>query len=407
MDIQLAWRNIWRNPRRTAVILSAVILGVWSMIFLSALMRGIIEGMIENGISSLTGDIQVQDSRYPADPSVQNSLTHPRKVTEVFDRVLPDKSHYAFRVRVNAVISNARHTRGVSLVGIDPAQERRVSFLAESIWKGNYFQEDGKRAIIIGRALADRFQTELGRKLIVMSSGANGDIVSRAFRIRGLFDAEMDSTEERYVFILKSEAQQMLGLGSGVSEGVVLLDNHDAAAETAGRIEARLQEQDYSVRTWRESLPLLDVYLQLYNGFVLIWFVVIFVAMGFGIVNTTLMAVFERMREFGLLKALGMRPKRIVKTILTESFFLLGLGLTAGNLLGLASCLVLADSGIDLSGFAKGAEFANMSRVIYPAVWFKDVLTANLVVLVLGLTVSLYPALKAARFKPVEALVQV
>ncbi|MCF8104521.1 MAG: ABC transporter permease [Desulfohalobiaceae bacterium] len=407
MDIQLAWRNIWRNSRRTAVILCAVILGVWSMIFLSALMRGIIEGMIENGISALTGDIQVQDSQYPFDPSVQNSLTHPRKVKGVFAEVLPEDSRYAFRVRVNAVVSNARHTMGVSLVGIDPEQEKEVSFLAGSIWKGNYFQNDDQRAIIIGRALAERFQTGLGRKLILMSRDANGGIASGAYRIRGIFDAEMESTEKRYVFIVKRQAQQMLGLGSRVSEGVVLLENHDMAPQVAKRIEAGLRGESYSVRTWRESLPLLDVYLDLYNGFVLIWFVVIFVAMGFGIINTTLMAVFERMREFGLLKALGMRPKRIVKTVLVESFFVLGLGLAAGDVLGLASCLLLADLGIDLSGFAQGAEFANMSRVIHPSLWLQDVVTANAVVLGLGLAVSLYPAVKAARFKPVEALVHV
>jgi ABC-type antimicrobial peptide transport system permease subunit len=126
--------------------------------------------------------------------------------------------------------------------------------------------------------------------------------------------------------------------------------------------------------------------------------------MGFGIVNTTLMAVFERMREFGLLKALGMQPLLIVRTILTESFFLLLCGLVAGNALGLATCYLLSSTGIDLSSLAQGAEFANISRVIYPAVWLKDLVTANLVVLILGMTISLYPAIKAARFQPVQAM---
>ena len=406
MDVHLAWRNIWRNPRRTAVILTAVILGVWSMIVLSSLMRGIIEGMIENGISTLTGDIQVRDNRYPADPSVQNSIENPERIKAVFAHTLPQKSRFTFRVRVNAVASNARHTRGVSLVGIDPQQEHGMSFLSKSMSRGSYLQADDHRAVLIGQALADDFATGLGRKIILMSQNTSGEITSRAFRIRGIFEAEMESTEKRYLFVNKKAAQDMLGLGTGVSEGVVLLRDHGQAAPTARAIEAELSADRYRVSTWRESLPLLDVYLELYNGFVVIWFVVVFVAMGFGIVNTTLMAVFERMREFGLLKALGMRPKRIVKAILTESLFMLCTGLLLGNLLGVASCLVLAGTGIDLSGFAQGAEFANMSRVIYPALWMSDLLMANGVVLGLGLLVSLYPAVKAARFKPVEALAQ-
>jgi ABC-type antimicrobial peptide transport system permease subunit len=143
----------------------------------------------------------------------------------------------------------------------------------------------------------------------------------------------------------------------------------------------------------------------MYDSFILIWFVVVFVAMGFGILNTTLMAVFERMREFGLLKALGMRPGRIIKGILTEALFILLIGLAMGNLLGLASCWALSFNGIDLSALAKGVEYAGMSRVIFPVIWSKDVVSANLVVLLLGLLVCLYPAIKAARFTPVEAMV--
>jgi len=144
--------------------------------------------------------------------------------------------------------------------------------------------------------------------------------------------------------------------------------------------------------------------LKMYDGFIFIWFLVVFVAMGFGIVNTTLMAVFERIREFGLLKALGMKPWWIIREVLTESFFLLILGMIIGNGLGYLSIFFLSGSGIDLSSLAAGLEFAGMSRVIYPVIQGKDMVMANLVVFILGLLVSLYPAVKAARFTPVEAM---
>ena len=129
--------------------------------------------------------------------------------------------------------------------------------------------------------------------------------------------------------------------------------------------------------------------------------------MGFGIVNTTLMAVFERMREFGLLKALGMKPFWIIREVLTEAFLILLLGMAVGNILGFVSVLALSESGIDLSALAAGTEFAGMSRMLYPVIYAKDAITANLVVFVMGLLVCLYPAIKAARFTPVEALSQV
>jgi ABC-type lipoprotein release transport system permease subunit len=133
MDFQLAWRNIWRNPRRTTVILIAVIMGVWSMIFLGALMRGVVAGMVKNGISTLTGHIQIQQTLYPDDPSVMHRIRDPQTMAKILPRALPPGSHWTMRVRVNAVAANARHNSGVTLVGIDPDSEAQVSFIGHSI----------------------------------------------------------------------------------------------------------------------------------------------------------------------------------------------------------------------------------------------------------------------------------
>lgn len=404
MDIMMAWRNIWRNPRRTAVILTAVVIGVWSMIFLGALMRGTLAGMIHNGIDTLTGHIQIHQRGYTDDPSIDHSIGDPGAIERVLAETLPPGSRWCLRVRVNAVASNARHNSGVTLVGIDPAAEARISFIGGAVRQGRYLKADDAHGILVGAALAEQFETRLGHKLILMSEDRTGQVASRAFRIVGIYRAEMASTEKAYVFVTRRTAQAMLHMGPAVSEISIMLPEDDMAAPLARKLTARLAGHDLDVRSWQEALPLLQAYLQMYNSFILIWFVVVFVAMGFGILNTTLMAVFERMREFGLLKALGMRPGRIVKGILTESFFILVCGQVVGNLLGLASCWALSFHGLDLSGLAQGAEYAGLSRVIYPDIWLKDVVSANLVVLLLGLVVCLYPAVKAARFTPVEAM---
>jgi putative ABC transport system permease protein len=404
MNLQLAWRNIWRNPRRTAVILTAVVIGAWSMIFLAALMRGIVDGMVRNGIATLTGHLQIHQRDYPDDPVVDHRIEDPQSLVKVLASHLPAGSCWSARVRVNAVAGNARHSAGVALVGIDPGQEAKVSFIGTSVTQGAYLKPDDPSGILIGRSLANRFQTRLGRKIIMTSQDTRGDIASRAFRITGIFQAEMESTEKSFVFVNLGAAQRMLKMGSAVSEVAVQLPRSGIAQATAAKLRPILDPGKLKVSTWQQALPLLTAMLKLYDNFILIWFVVVFVAMGFGIVNTTLMAVFERMREFGVLKALGMRPGRIVATIETESFFILVFGLLIGNVLGLLSCWALSFNGIDLSALAQGVEYAGMARVIYPALRIQDVVNANLVVLGLGLLVSLYPALKAARFKPVEAL---
>jgi len=214
----------------------------------------------------------------------------------------------------------------------------------------------------------------------------------------------MQATEKQFVFVSKTSAQHMLKLKNNISEISIILPDQKEVRQVADNLQANLPSADYEVQTWQELLPLIIAYLNIYDGFMYIWFIVVFIAMGFGIVNTTLMAVFERMREFGLFKALGMKPGWIVKEVLAESFLLLLMGTAIGNILSFLSVFALSGSGIDLSSLAAGLEFAGMSKIIYPAIYNHDVIIANMVVFILGLLVSVYPAVKAARFTPVEAM---
>lgn len=404
MYLNLAWRNIWRNPRRTAIILAAVIIGIWSMILLGALMRGIATGMVKNGIATLTGHIQIHHKGYREDPAIENSIRDPRMVEDALKKVLPPGSNWTSRVRLNAVASNARHSSGVTLVGIDPPTEAKLSFIGKAVVNGHYLLPDEHNGILIGQAQLNKFDTKIGRKLVLMSQDTQGEIASRAFRIVGIFQSEMEATEKQFMFVTRTASQKMLKLGDMVSEYAMELPSQAQIPRIRDDLEAALPPDKLEVHTWRELLPFQTATLKLLDSFMVIWYLVIFVAMGFGIVNTTLMTVFERMREFGLLKALGMKPGWILREVLTESFLVLTIGTLIGNALALLTIYAISNSGIDLSAMAAGAEYAGMTRVIYPVVHVKDFALANLVVMLLGLMVSVYPAVKAARFTPVEAL---
>ena len=404
MYLQLAWRNIWRNSRRTTIILIAVIIGVWSMIILGSLMRGIAVGMVKNGISTLIGHIQIHQKGYRNDPAIENRIMDSSAIRGVLNRVLADRARWTERVRVNAVASNARQSAGVTLVGIDPESEAKISFIGTAVTQGHYLTGDDHNGILIGEALLDKLETKLGRKLILMSQDTDQEIASRAFRIVGTFQAEMESTEKQFVFVLRQTSQKMLKMDQGISEISILLPGIPEIQNVYDGLISALPAEQLEVHSWKELMPFQTAYLRILDGFMYIWYLVVFVAMGFGIVNTTLMAVYERMREFGLLKALGMKPWWILREVLTESLLLLITGMIIGNILGLLSIYALSGSGIDLSALAAGAEYAGMTRIIYPVINLKDFAVANLVVMLLGLLVSVYPAVKAARFTPVEAL---
>ena len=408
MYIILAWRNIWRNPRRTIVILLAVIIGVWSMIFLGALMRGMETQMVRNSISTLTGSIQIHHRDYRNDPVVENSMDDIDKLDTALSTILDPGSLWAKRIRVNAIASNARHASGVTLVGIEPEKEAKISFIGKAMISGRFLLAEDKNKIIVGKAFLKKFNTKIGNKLILMSQDTQKEIASKAFIIAGIFSAESEAVEKQFVFVPISQAAKMLKMGDSISEVSIMLPRLDITGRNETRAAEKLitaiNDDTFVIETWHHLLPMIKAYLKMSGFFLYIWYFVVFIAMGFGIVNTTLMAIFERMREFGLMKALGMRPFQLIKGVVTETFFLLVLGILAGNIMGFLSVFAIARNGIDLSALAAGVEMWGIPRILYPEIWAQDVVVAGLVVLLLGILVSLYPAFKAARVTPTQAM---
>jgi ABC-type lipoprotein release transport system permease subunit len=396
----LAWRNVWRNRRRTLVILLAIAFGIWSMVTLAAIMRGMIEQQVRNTISNLTGHMQVHGVGYRDDPAIDNSMPPPGPTML---RILRGDNvrAWAARVRIPAVVASERESAGVTLVGIDPEAEQGLSFIAQAVTEGRYLRTPGDHGLLLGRKLAERLETRLGKRIVLMSQDMDNDIADRGFRVVGIFDANTEATETSYVFVGRTVAQDMLKLGGWISElALVVDDRQDLDATLQGLTNAA---RGLDIQPWTKLEPMLVLTVKMYDATMLIWFVVVFLAMSFGLVNTLLMAVFERTREIGMFQALGMRPRFILSQVLLESLTVLIIGMAMGNVLAWATIAYLG-GGLNLSAFAKGLEWAGLSSVIYPLVAASDVITANLLVIVLGVIASLYPAWRAARYVPVEAI---
>jgi ABC-type lipoprotein release transport system permease subunit len=402
--LQLAWRNLWRNHRRTFVMLSAIGVGVWAMIFMTALTRGMVDQMIVDGIKALPGHVQMHNPDYLDDPSINNRIP-------ISDDELQEKFGaagfvaWASRVKVPAVITSERDSRGITLLGIDPAAERDLMFVDYEQVEGRFLEDENDNGIVIGQKLADTLETEIGKRVVVMSQDPDNDIADRGFRVVGLYEASTGAVEEAYAFVGKATAQKMLRIEGGTSEVVFVGDDY-RNVDTVYEFVLAAVDNTVVVNRWYDVDTYLGTMMNVMDGFVLVWVIVIFLALSFGLVNTLLMAVFERVREIGLMLALGMKPASILGQIIIESMLLLVLGLAIGDLLAFATIVPL-EGGIDISFVGEGMEMFGAASVLYPKIYMNDIVLANVVVLVLGFLASLSPAWRASRYEPVEALTKV
>ena len=398
---KLAWRNLWRNYRRTLIMLMAIILGVWAMILMNALMRGMVDGVLDSGLKYLPGHAQLHHPAYREDPGVAHSLG---ALSAPLQEALADRDirGWSARVKVPAMISSERDSRGVVLLGVDPVQEVSIGFAVTDVVQGRFLESAADPSVVVGEAMLKRLETRLGRRIVLSSQTVENEVGERGFRIAGVYRASLPSLEETVVYAGREVVQGMLGMGGAVSEVAILGPDYRRLEPWFGRVAAAVDE-GMVLEGWRELDGYLALTLSVQDGASIVLIVVIFLALSFGLVNTMAMAVFERVREMGLLQALGMPPRAMLYQVLLEALFLLLLGLLAGNLLGWLSLQPLL-SGIDLSALAEAAEMSGMGATLYPNLRGVDMLRATLIVIFLGLAASLIPAWRAARLDPVKSM---
>lgn len=398
---KLAWRNLWRNYRRTLIMLTAIVIGVWAMILFSAMMRGMLDEMVEAGLRALPGEVQIHHPAFKDDPSIANSMEEPRgKLLATLNS--PPVQAWTARIKVPGMISSERDNRGARLLGIDPAQEIALGFELDNIIEGRFLESPKDQGIVIGRKLAERLETRLGKRVVIMSQDPNNEVADRGVRIVGIYKARLQATEELNVYVGRETLQKMLHIDKQVSE-VAITANSYKTVDAWWPAIATAAGPKLDTQPWMVLDAYLGTMLAIQGTMNLIIMIIIFLALSFGLVNTLVMAVFERIREIGLMMALGMRPQWIMYQVLLESLMLLSLGLIIGNLLAAATILPL-EGGIDISIVGEGLEMYGMGTTLYPVLAVQDMLNSTLVVLVLGLLASLIPAWRASRYNPIQAL---
>lgn len=395
--LQLSWRNLWRHRRRNIILLSAIAVAVAGVVLLNSLLRGMQADIQNSVIDNLTGHVKVLQPGYLDDPGI----AHGFEVADGWDLDLAPEAiaGWTSRVRVPAVIMSERETRGVQLVGVDPARED-ISFLRSIVIDGEGLSDADDRRVLVGAALAEQLETRVGRRLVLVTQGADGRNREAGYRIAGTYRAEVRGLEKAFVFTGAATLQNMLDTLVVTELSVRLSDDRYEPGILDKMVNAFV---GLEVLSWRQLEPQAATIVELVDSMIFIYFLVVMGALVFGLVNTLVTAVMERVRELGMLRALGMRPRTVVAQVMVESSLIMLVGVVGGVLIAAAVYSQVAD-GIDLTRFGDSLASFGLRPHFVPVIKIGDVFLVAGLSLVLGLLASFYPARRAVKLNPLEAL---
>lgn len=408
MVILISWKNVWRNKARSLVIISAITIGLFGGIFSYALMMGGTMQRIDSAIKYETASLQLHNPAYLLEEDIKNSIENPQKFAQQIKQ-LEEVKGLSDRLKSTAMISTAYASSGVVVNGVYPKKETKVTMLSEAMIAGDYLSENDRIPIVIGRKLAKKLNADIGDKLILSVPEFGGDVANGAFILKGIYDTQNDMFDGMQAFIKKGDLAGLIGVDvSTTSELAISLFDTELSNAVAEKLRStfstEIEEESIVIRTWKEIDPSLSLMIDSMGFFSWIFVGIILVALAFGIVNTMLMVVLERVHEIGMLMAIGMNKARVFAMIMWETVFLSITGGIAGMLLSTAFIAYFKTNGMDLSAVAEGMNSIGFSSVIYPEAPASFYIEVTLMIIITAILASIYPALKALRLNPAEAV---
>jgi ABC-type lipoprotein release transport system permease subunit len=403
-SIKLAWRNVWRNWRRTTIALVAIVLGVVLLLMMDALIKGSDQAIFGNAVRLYGGNVVVHATGYRAKVA-RLPLFPIDNVDAVVQaaRNQPQVLAAARRINTGGIITTRDATYSVEIIGIEPTVEAQVSIHAQHVGQGRFLQPDDGDVVFIGKGLADQLHVAVGDRVILLGRSKNETMRQRTMTVVGIYDLGLADAEKGMVFITLSEAQSLYNLRDQVTEVSISVRNIGQEKTVMAALAKALPTNE--IDSWQTLMPEMRQAIDVKMSYTTFFgFVVVFIGC-IGILNLMLMAVFERTREMGVLAALGMKARQVMGLFLLEGTLIGAVGALLGCVLATALNLLLAQVGIDISAFTGMSNaIALMGSRMYPVIVPSDIVSRVITVTIIAALAALYPAWQAARKEPAEAL---
>jgi ABC-type lipoprotein release transport system permease subunit len=402
--LRLAWRNIWRHKRRTVIIVVALAMCMWLMMFYDGLLAGFTDAIYGNAVKILGGNIQVHEAGYS-----ENSITNPimplsnDEQIAAYALTLPNVVGASRRIETDGLATSREGSFGVSIIGIEPQLEAPLSVISKNLESGQYLQNGEGDNVFIGKGLADALNVQTGDKFTLIGRDAHNQMRKRTMTVGGIYNVNMPELEKGIVYMSLPEAQQLYDLSGKSTMVMVTLANIGKEKPVIAGITKQFPATD--IGSWQTKYPELTSAITTKSGAMnLFGFVIILIA-GIGILNLLLMAVYERTREIGFLGAMGIRPGGINFLFLLEGALIGLVGIAAGIMLGLVFNLLFQQVGLDFSKFSTITTYAALiSGRVYPSLGLEKIVGRVLVMLIVSIAAAFYPAWEASHREPAEAL---
>jgi ABC-type lipoprotein release transport system permease subunit len=400
----MAWRNLWRHKRRTWLTVGAMIFSNLILVFSISLQFGSYQMMIDNTLKSYTGHMQIQRKGYNDEPKMRSSID---AITPLANEVRQQlgSGTVAARGVAFAMTSSEERSYGLQIIGVEPEFEPNVSTLPGLINRGSYFTDSNAEEIVIGAVLARNLRVDVGDELTLLGSGHDGSFAAGIAIVTGVFESGVADIDRSMAQLPIGYFQSLFGMDDRGHNIVINAADLSQAPAIQHSIEAMLADHDeLVVLDWEILQPGLKQAIQ--ADFTSAWFMygVLIVLVAFSVLNTQLMSVLERTREFGVMMALGVKPARLGSLVITETIVMSGLGLAMGAVLGIVLTWYLSIVGFSYPGMAEMAERFNLPERMYPSLSLLSIMLGPSIVFLFSLLASIYPAIRLFFLQPVAAM---
>lgn len=402
VTLLLAWRNLWRHSRRTWLTVSAMVFSNVLLVFMISLQLSTYDMMIENSIKAFSGQLQISHKGYENDPKMRSTIDSATPLAEGLRSDFPD---YAVAMRASTFVFASSTSRSVGLMvsGVEPAHEPTVSTIPNLLVDGRYLSgETGE--IVIGEVLARNLDISVGDEITLIGSGYDGSFAAAVATLVGIFSSGVAEVDRSVSQIPMSDFQTIFSMADRAHTIVINGPNIDQVQRYQEAIAAKLVDDDIHVLNWAQVHPVIQQSID--ADFVSAWFMyaVLIVLVTFSVLNTQLMSVLERTREFGIMMSIGCSTWRLSRLVVIETCFLSLLGALIGCALGFLLTLYLHYAGLSMAGMEEAAAKYNMASTLYPVVTVQSIFMGPSVLFIGCMLASLYPALRLHRLQPVTAM---